>query len=137
MKSIVENFDLFAPKLVDKEEYYSSGHRACQGCGEALAIRLMAKALGKDTVVTNATGCMEVTATPYPTTAWKLPWVHVAFPNSASVHLPRRQHRDFRPDRQVFPLQRQLHLFPHHLRWHFHHFRQHSAGLVPARSGKG
>ncbi len=85
MKSIVENFDLFAPKLVDKEEYYSSGHRACQGCGEALAIRLMAKALGKDTVVTNATGCMEVTATPYPTTAWKLPWVHVAFPNSASV----------------------------------------------------
>jgi pyruvate ferredoxin oxidoreductase beta subunit len=45
----------------------------------------MAKALGKDTVVTNATGCMEVTATPYPTTAWKLPWVHVAFPNSASV----------------------------------------------------
>jgi pyruvate ferredoxin oxidoreductase beta subunit len=85
MKSIVENFDLFAPKLVDKEEYYSSGHRACQGCGEALAIRLMAKALGKDTVVTNATGCMEVTATPYPTTAWKLPWVHVAFPNSAAV----------------------------------------------------
>ena len=85
MKSIVENFDLYAPKLVDKEEYYSSGHRACQGCGEALAIRLMAKALGKDTVVTNATGCMEVTATPYPTTAWKLPWVHVAFPNSASV----------------------------------------------------
>jgi pyruvate ferredoxin oxidoreductase beta subunit len=85
MKGIIENFDLFAPKLVDKEEYYASGHRACQGCGEALAIRLMCKALGKDTVVTNATGCMEVTATPYPTTAWKLPWVHVAFPNSASV----------------------------------------------------
>jgi pyruvate ferredoxin oxidoreductase beta subunit len=85
MKGIVENFDLYAPKLVSGEEYYCSGHRACQGCGEALAVRLMCKALGRDTVVTNATGCMEVTATPYPTTAWKLPWIHVAFPNSASV----------------------------------------------------
>ena len=83
--SIVENFDLYAPRLVDKEEYFSFGHRACQGCGEALAIRLMCKALGKDTVIANATGCMEVVSSFYPTTAWKLPWIHVAFPNAASV----------------------------------------------------
>jgi len=42
--NIVENFDLYAPRLVDKEEHFSAGHRACQGCGEALAIRLMCKA---------------------------------------------------------------------------------------------
>jgi len=83
--SIVENFDLYAPRLVDKEEYFAAGHRACQGCGEALAVRLMCKALGKDTVIINATGCMEVVSAVYPTTAWKLPWIHVAFPNSASV----------------------------------------------------
>jgi pyruvate ferredoxin oxidoreductase beta subunit len=83
--SIVESFDLYAPRLVDKEEYFSFGHRACQGCGEALAIRLMCKALGKDTVIVNATGCMEVVSSLYPTTAWRLPWIHVAFPNSASV----------------------------------------------------
>jgi len=83
--NIVENFDLYAPRLVDKEEHFSAGHRACQGCGEALAIRLMCKALGKDTVIVNATGCMEVISTMYPTTAWNLPWIHVAFPNSASV----------------------------------------------------
>jgi pyruvate ferredoxin oxidoreductase beta subunit len=83
--SIVENFDLYAPRLVDKEEYFSFGHRACQGCGEALAIRLMCKALGKDTVIANATGCMEVVSSFYPTTAWRLPWIHVAFPNAASV----------------------------------------------------
>jgi pyruvate ferredoxin oxidoreductase beta subunit len=82
---LVENFDLYAPKLVDKEEYFAAGHRACQGCGEALAIRLMCKALGKDTVIVNATGCMEVISTMYPTTAWKLPWMHVAFPNAAAV----------------------------------------------------
>ena len=84
-KSIIENFDLYAPKLVSKEEFFSPGHRACQGCGEALAIRLMCKALGKDTVITNATGCMEVISSLYPTTAWKLPWIHVAFPNAAAV----------------------------------------------------
>ncbi|HPX56579.1 MAG TPA: pyruvate synthase subunit PorB [Syntrophales bacterium] len=82
---LVENFDLYAPKLVDREEYFSPGHRACQGCGEALAIRLMCKALGKDTVIINATGCMEVISSMYPTTAWKLPWIHVAFPNAAAV----------------------------------------------------
>ena len=84
-QGMVENFDLYAPKLVDKEEYFCPGHRACQGCGEALAVRLMCKALGKDTVVTNATGCMEIVGSLYPTTAWKIPWIHVAFPNSASV----------------------------------------------------
>lgn len=83
--NIIENFDLYAPRLVDKEEYFSAGHRACQGCGEALAIRLMCKALGKDTVIANATGCMEVVSSMYPTTAWRLPWIHVAFPNAASV----------------------------------------------------
>ena len=81
----VESFEVFVPKLIDKEEYFSCGHRACQGCGEALAIRLMCKALGRDTVIVNATGCMEVISTLYPTTAWKLPWIHVAFPNAAAV----------------------------------------------------
>jgi pyruvate ferredoxin oxidoreductase beta subunit len=83
--TIIENFDLFAPKLVSREEYFNMGHRACQGCAEALAIRLMCKALGRDTIITNATGCMEVISSLYPTTAWKLPWIHVAFPNSAAV----------------------------------------------------
>ncbi|MDQ5988625.1 MAG: pyruvate ferredoxin oxidoreductase beta subunit [Syntrophus sp. SKADARSKE-3] len=82
---VIENFDLYAHKLIDKEEYFTSGHRACQGCGEALSIRLMCKALGKETVIANATGCMEVISSLYPTTAWKLPWVHVAFPNAAAV----------------------------------------------------
>ncbi|MFA4915832.1 MAG: pyruvate synthase subunit PorB [Syntrophales bacterium] len=82
---IIENFELYAPKLVDKQELFTSGHRACQGCGEALAVRLMCKALGRDTVIASATGCAEIFSTPYPTTAWKLPWIHVAFPNAASV----------------------------------------------------
>jgi len=68
-----------------KEEYFAKGHRACAGCGSALAMRLALKAAGKNTIITHATGCMEVVSTPYPETAWKLPWIHAAFENAAAV----------------------------------------------------
>jgi len=83
--SIVENFDLYAPRLIDKGEYFSVGHTGCAGCGEALATRLVLKGLGKDTVVSNATGCLEIISSRFPTTAWEIPWIHVAFENAAAV----------------------------------------------------
>lgn len=83
--SIVQNFDLYAPKLVEKREFFCSGHRACQGCGEVLALRHICKAMGEDVVVANATGCMEIISTFYPHTAWEVPWIHVAFENAAAV----------------------------------------------------
>ena len=58
--NIVENFDLYAPRLINKKELLSAGHRACQGCGEVLGVRLMCKALGENTVIASATGCMEI-----------------------------------------------------------------------------
>jgi pyruvate ferredoxin oxidoreductase beta subunit len=83
--SIVQNFDLYAPKLVEKREFFCSGHRACQGCGEVLALRHICKAMGEDVVVANATGCMEIISSFYPHTAWEVPWIHVAFENAAAV----------------------------------------------------
>jgi len=68
-----------------EEEFAVSGHRACQGCAEILALRLALKVFGKDTILCMATGCMEIISTPLPTTSWKLPWIHVAFENAASV----------------------------------------------------
>ena len=68
-----------------EEEFFSAGHRACAGCGEALAVRTITKAAGKNTIVVSATGCMEVVSTPYPETAWKLPWLHGAFENAAAI----------------------------------------------------
>jgi pyruvate ferredoxin oxidoreductase beta subunit len=81
----VENFDLFAPRLINKQELFSPGHRACSGCAEVLAVRLMCKALGENTVIASATGCMEIISSMFPTTAWRVPWVHVAFENAAAV----------------------------------------------------
>ena len=83
--SIIENYDLYAPRLIDEREYLASGHTACAGCGEALAVRLVLKGLGEDTIVSNATGCLEIFTTRYPTTAWEVPWIHVAFENVAAV----------------------------------------------------
>ncbi|MBN2013686.1 MAG: pyruvate synthase subunit beta [Candidatus Altiarchaeota archaeon] len=68
-----------------EEEYFSYGHRACAGCGAAIALRLITKAAGRNSILVEPTGCMEVISTPYPETAWKLPWVHGAFENPASI----------------------------------------------------
>jgi pyruvate ferredoxin oxidoreductase beta subunit len=66
-------------------ELFDCGHRACGGCGAALAARLVTQAAGTETIVVNSTGCMEVFSTPYPETAWKVPWIHSLFENAAAV----------------------------------------------------
>lgn len=70
---------------LEEEEYFASGHNACAGCGPAIAMRHITKAAGKDVIISHATGCMEVVSSGYPNTAWKVPWVHSAFENAASV----------------------------------------------------
>ena len=72
-------------KSIPEFEAVASGHRGCQGCGEVLAMRLALKAIGEDMIVVNATGCMEVITSPYPQTAWNVPWIHVAFENASAV----------------------------------------------------
>jgi pyruvate ferredoxin oxidoreductase beta subunit len=67
----------------------NSGHRACQGCGEALgaryAIDAAMRATGNQLIAVNATGCLEVFSTPYPETSWQVPWIHSLFGNAAAV----------------------------------------------------
>jgi pyruvate ferredoxin oxidoreductase beta subunit len=66
-----------------------SGHRACQGCGEALGARYAMDAAMRATqgqlIAANATGCLEVFSTPYPESSWRLPWIHSLFGNTAAV----------------------------------------------------
>ena len=75
----------FVVKTLTKKEYFSAGHRACAGCGEVLAVRLVQKALGRNVIVASATGCMEIVSSPFPLTSWKVPWIHIAFENAAAV----------------------------------------------------
>jgi pyruvate ferredoxin oxidoreductase beta subunit len=73
----------------DRANSITSGHRACQGCGEALGARYVLdaamRATGGDMVLVNATGCLEVFSTPYPESSWRVPWLHSLFANAPSV----------------------------------------------------
>jgi len=72
-----------------RDNSLNSGHRACQGCGEALGARYVVDAAMRATagqlIAANATGCLEVFSTPYPETSWQLPWIHSLFGNAAAV----------------------------------------------------
>jgi pyruvate ferredoxin oxidoreductase beta subunit len=65
------------------------GHRACQGCGEALGARFVLDSAMRATkgnlIAANATGCLEVFTTPYPESSWNLPWIHSLFGNAPAV----------------------------------------------------
>jgi pyruvate ferredoxin oxidoreductase beta subunit len=73
----------------ERHNSLNSGHRACQGCGEALGARYAVDAAMRAThgqlIAANATGCLEVFSTPYPETSWQLPWIHSLFGNAAAV----------------------------------------------------
>ena len=64
---------------------FRGGHSLCRGCGIPVVVRTVLSAIETPVVVVNATGCLEVATTRYPTTAWNVPWVHVAFENAAAV----------------------------------------------------
>ncbi len=67
----------------------TKGHRACQGCGEALGARYALdaamRASGGQLIAANATGCLEVFSTPYPESSWQMPWLHSLFGNAPAV----------------------------------------------------
>ena len=74
---------------IGRSNALTSGHRACQGCGEALGARYVLDAAMRATkgrlVAVNATGCLEVFSTPYPESAWQVAWLHSLFGNAAAV----------------------------------------------------
>ena len=74
---------------MERTNSLNSGHRACQGCGEALgaryAIDAAMNATNNQLIAANATGCLEVFSTPYPETSWQIPWIHSLFGNAPAV----------------------------------------------------
>ena len=81
----MEKYAVYVPRLITKKEIFAPGHRACIGCAEALAVRLACKALGKNVIIANATGCMEIVSSQLPYTSWHVPWIHTLFENTAAV----------------------------------------------------
>ena len=67
------------------EHLLNPGHTACPGCGQLIAARHVIDACGKNTIIANATGCLEVTTSKHPTSSWKVPWIHSLFENPSAV----------------------------------------------------
>ena len=67
------------------DHLFNSGHTACPGCGQSLAARLVLRASGRNVIVVNSTGCLEVFSSKFPESAWEVPWLHSLFENTAAV----------------------------------------------------
>ncbi len=72
-------------ELSKKQDLLTGGHRLCAGCGASIVVRQILLAAEDPVVVTSATGCLEVATTIYPFTAWRVPFFHSAFENSAAT----------------------------------------------------
>ncbi|MBU0501775.1 MAG: pyruvate ferredoxin oxidoreductase [Candidatus Margulisbacteria bacterium] len=72
-------------ELATRPDPLTGGHRACAGCGAPIIVKQVLMASKDPVVVVSATGCLEVVTTIFPYTAWKVPFLHNAFENSAAT----------------------------------------------------
>ena len=88
-KAVRSGEKIVPQKLLGCSHGLGAGHAACAGCPAPSVIQAALHAaregLGIEPVVSCATGCMEVVTSMYPNNAWRVPFMHSAFPNSAAV----------------------------------------------------
>jgi pyruvate ferredoxin oxidoreductase beta subunit len=70
---------------IKTESLFVSGHRACHGCGLALAVRHILEATGSNVIVVSPTGCLETFSSPYGYSSWRVPWIHHLFENAPAI----------------------------------------------------
>jgi len=72
-------------ELSKKEDRFTHGHRMCSGCGAPIVVKIAMLATDYPVIVSNATGCLEVSSCISEFTAWNVPWIHTAFENAAAT----------------------------------------------------
>jgi len=72
-------------ELSKKEDRFTHGHRMCSGCGAPIVVKIALMATDYPVVISNATGCLEVSSCISEFTAWNVPWIHTAFENAAAT----------------------------------------------------
>ena len=65
------------------EDMMRPGHLACPGCGVAIAMRLVLRALGEKTIAIIIPSCSSMIASTYPNSALKVPTFHGTFETAA------------------------------------------------------
>ncbi|PKK85745.1 MAG: 2-ketoisovalerate ferredoxin oxidoreductase [Thermoplasmata archaeon HGW-Thermoplasmata-1] len=72
-----------AIKDMPREELLLPGNAACPGCPASVALRVILKALGENTVLTIPACCTAVIQSLYPKTSFKIPVLNMAFETAA------------------------------------------------------
>jgi pyruvate ferredoxin oxidoreductase beta subunit len=72
-------------EIAKRPKRLASGHRLCPGCGAGIVVNMVLSSVEKPVVISNATGCLEVSTTVYPYTSWNTPFIHTAFENAAAT----------------------------------------------------
>lgn len=86
---------------VSEREYMCSGHVGCPGCGAAIAMRFLLKALGEKTIMVIPACCWSIIAGPYPQSTLKVPVLHTAFETGGAVASGVRAALDIQGDRET------------------------------------
>jgi len=81
----VPNVKVLAQRQERRGSRFTGGHSLCSGCAEPMIVRTVLNSIEDPVVVANATGCLEVASSRYPTSAWNVPWIHSAFENAAAT----------------------------------------------------
>jgi len=72
-------------EIANKEERLAPGQRLCAGCAEGTVTRQILNAIDDPVVVATATSCLEIATSMFPSTAWRVPWIHSAFENASTT----------------------------------------------------
>jgi len=70
-------------KELPEEDWFTSGHTACPGCGGAMTVRTAMKILGENTIVYMPASCLLIFSDMYPLNAFRVPSLQVLFETSA------------------------------------------------------
>jgi pyruvate ferredoxin oxidoreductase beta subunit len=85
MSPLIEGNPLTLKSITHKERLLTAGHRMCSGCGAPTIVHQVLLDINEPVVISNASGCLEVSTCLFPSTAWKVPWIHSAFENAAAT----------------------------------------------------
>ncbi|MCD6451748.1 MAG: 3-methyl-2-oxobutanoate dehydrogenase subunit beta [Acidobacteria bacterium] len=86
---------------IPEVELVTSGHLACPGCGGALAMRYVLKALGEKTIIALPACCWSIIAAPFPYSSVRVPLIHIAFETAASTASGIRAALDVKGEKDV------------------------------------
>jgi len=86
---------------VPDRDYMYSGHVGCPGCGAAIAMKFVLRALGDKTMMVLPACCWSIIAGPYPQSTLQIPVIHSAFETGGAVASGVRAALDAKGDKET------------------------------------